>query len=560
MEQDNRHREGLKEHSEDIRLPNSTSRKEIFPSFDVEFGRICRIDNDSSESMFNSGSSNSGTYNSELSGNNTDSQSSSQSLDLPTLEEFSNNARIQKDFVVLSKLGEGGFGAVFKGLHKVDNNLYALKVIPHQSKDQELISKEAKVFCQFNHPNIVRYHNSWILTEEDSAEDEDDDKSQEQQDDDTFCIQFEEQDEESHSTDGNQLLFIQMEFCNITLRQRIDNADLSKDVKSRFLNEILEGIGYIHNEGVMHRDLNPKNIFLKNGTIKIGDFGSARNAVQYEDGLCRNMNGCKIMEDVMTEYIGTLPYCAPELTSRRYDKRVDLYSLGFILYELIYPFPQNTTEQQKEPVIKGLRLKQIEIPEVVQGSTRHIILKLLDHDPDERMTLLDIKQYLEKDISNQLDCMRKNGTQVYEAEAGETDSEIYCYIKEREKSKAESVQDIDMNSSAIPRRKELVQESNKQTDYSDCLNEQNNLHDLQRKLTKLQQNNFVSTYSLLSEEEKEEMVQNIKQQNTNLEQQKKVMNTLSRRSDSNTQVTSSISSKKVIHKNPTEHATIPPDE
>ncbi|XP_063422610.1 uncharacterized protein LOC134707056 [Mytilus trossulus] len=580
MEQGDRDREGLKEHTEDTRLSNSTSRNEIPLSLDVEFGRNCHLDNDSSESMSNGDSSNNGTYNS----NNTDSQSSCQSLDLPTLEEFANNARIQKDFDVLSELGQGGFGAVFKCKHKVDNNFYALKVIPHHSKDRELISKEAKVFCQFNHPNIVRYNASWLLTEEVSSADVDNDNSQEEddnsqeeddnsqeeddnsqeeeddgiqfeQDEDGQHVQCEQQDEESHSTDGNQLLVIQMEFCNITLRHRIDNADLSKELKRKFFNEILEGVEYIHKAGVMHRDLNPKNIFLKNGIIKIGDFGSARNVVQYQDGLCRNMNGGKVMEDVMTDYIGTLPYSAPELISRRYDKRVDLYSLGFILYELIHPFPQNTTEQQKEPIIKGLRLKEIEIPEVVQGSTRHIILKLLNHDPDERMTLLDIKQCLEKDISNQLGCMRKNGTQVYGAEGGETDSEIYRYIKEREKSKAESVQDIDMNSSAIPRRKELVQEFNTQLEYSECMIEQYNL---QRKLMKLQQTNIINTFSSLSKEKREEMVQNIKHQNTNLKQQK--INILSMKGDKPTQLASSISSKKVMHESSTSHSSIPPNE
>ncbi|VDI83442.1 Hypothetical predicted protein [Mytilus galloprovincialis] len=265
------------------------------------------------------------------------------------------------------------------------------------------------------------------------------------------------------------------------------------------------------------------------------------------------MNGGKVMEDVMTDYIGTLPYSAPELISRRYDKRVDLYSLGFILYELIHPFPQNTTEQQKEPIIKGLRLKEIEIPEVVQGSTRHIILKLLDHDPDERMTLLDIKQCLEKDISNQLGCMRKNGTQVYGAEGGETNSEIYRYIKEREKSKAVSVQDIDMNSSAIPRRKELLQG----LEYPECMIEQYNL---QRKLMKLQQTNIIDTFSSLSKEKREEMVQNIQHQNTNLKQQEKVIDILSRKSDTCTQFASSISSKKIMHENSTAHSTIPPIE
>lgn len=77
---------------------------------------------------------------------------------------------------------------------------------------------------------------------------------------------------------------------------------------------------------------------------------------------------------------------------------------------------------------------------------------------------------------------------------------------------------------------------------------------------KLQQTNIIDTFSSLSKEKREEMVQNIQHQNTNLKQQEKVIDILSRKSDTCTQFASSISSKKVMHENSTAHSTIPPIE
>lgn len=77
---------------------------------------------------------------------------------------------------------------------------------------------------------------------------------------------------------------------------------------------------------------------------------------------------------------------------------------------------------------------------------------------------------------------------------------------------------------------------------------------------KLQQTNIIDTLSSLSKEKRAEMVQNIQHQNTYLKQQEKVINILSRKSDTCTQFASSVSSKKVMHENPTEHMTIPPNE
>lgn len=85
-------------------------------------------------------------------------------------------------------------------------------------------------------------------------------------------------------------------------------------------------------------------------------------------------------------------------------------------------------------------------------------------------------------------------------------------------------------------------------------------YNLQRKLMKLQQTNIIDTFSSLSKEKREEMVQNIQHQNTNLKQQEKVINILCMKGDTCTQLASSISSKKVMHENSTAHSTIPPNE
>lgn len=76
-----------------------------------------------------------------------------------------------------------------------------------------------------------------------------------------------------------QFMYIQMEFCEkSTLRTAIDSGGLHKDEERlwRLFREIVEGIAHIHQQGMIHRDLKPVNIFLdSNDHVKIGDFGLA---------------------------------------------------------------------------------------------------------------------------------------------------------------------------------------------------------------------------------------------------------------------------------------------
>ena len=83
------------------------------------------------------------------------------------------------------------------------------------------------------------------------------------------------------------------------------------------------GIQEIHDKNIIHRDLKPENIFLNNkNEIKIGDFGVARQLTAYK-------------KYTLTKGIGTLYYSSPEiLKGNNYDNKVDIWSLGCIIYEL----------------------------------------------------------------------------------------------------------------------------------------------------------------------------------------------------------------------------------
>jgi hypothetical protein len=89
-----------------------------------------------------------------------------------------------------------------------------------------------------------------------------------------------------------------------------------------FLREIGKGLSYLHECGIVHRDLKPGNIFYENGYVKIGDYG-----------LTKAISASHHVSHTIT--VGTVHYMAPEIGAGKYDRSVDIYALGILLYEML---------------------------------------------------------------------------------------------------------------------------------------------------------------------------------------------------------------------------------
>lgn len=158
----------------------------------------------------------------------------------------------------------------------------------------------------------------------------------------------------------------------------------------RLLRQTLDGLSHIHGLNIVHRDLKPENIFIDGAVnVKIGDFGLA-TAGQYSYSDKTNMG---YGSHNMTTSIGTPYYTAPEVRSSigTYNSKVDMYSLGIILFEMCY---HPVVGMERSEVLQGLREKEPKLPSDFRVKERavqaDIILSLLDHNPRTRPSSSDL--------------------------------------------------------------------------------------------------------------------------------------------------------------------------
>ncbi len=200
-------------------------------------------------------------------------------------------ARLGEAIELGEEIGRGGMGLVFRARHTRLDRTVAVKILPQELASQEefraRFEREAKSLALMNHPRIVSVHD--IGTDEGQS-------------------------------------YIVMEFVKgSSLASRIP---LSPDRALEVAAQVCEALSYAHDMDLVHRDIKPENILLdENDNVKVTDFGIARMAGTSTPGWTVTT------PDVV---IGTPHYIAPEaIDGRRPDPRMDLYSLGVVLYQMI---------------------------------------------------------------------------------------------------------------------------------------------------------------------------------------------------------------------------------
>ncbi|KAF8245130.1 Serine/threonine-protein kinase [Wilcoxina mikolae CBS 423.85] len=249
----------------------------------------------------------------------------------------------------------------------------------HSTGGLDFISNSA------GYPNVEFGYDSGDSEEEDSDEDEDENSTASKQSAKTNALR---RITSAERRRGKVTLYIQMSLAErLTLRDRIRQG-IGLEECWKLLRQILEGLAHIHGLGIIHRDLKPENIFIDlSGDPQLGDFGLA--TLQDNKGQTDKVTGESTYGDnELTTNVGTALYVAPELrgqSSGNYNEKVDMYSLGIIFFEMVYPL---NSGMERAQVLSKLREPDVTFPaefwtdkRTVQGN---IIKTLLCHNPAER--------------------------------------------------------------------------------------------------------------------------------------------------------------------------------
>jgi serine/threonine protein kinase len=248
---------------------------------------------------------------------------------------------------VVSRLGRGGMGTVYKAVDETLGREVAIKCLNADLSDSELLKRfraEAVALARLNHPNIATIFD---LTEHDG-----------------------------------QLLMV-MEFVRGETFEKVSSrlGPMPLDRAVSLCTQVLDALAHAHREGIVHRDLKPANLMLAHsGLAKVMDFGLARMA-----GTEHLTNDGYM--------VGTPAYMSPEqVLARDIDGRADLYAMGVVLFRMLtgqLPFKADSgiAMAQKQMYDQPTPVRQLrtELPSTAED----IITRALAKKPEERFQTAD---------------------------------------------------------------------------------------------------------------------------------------------------------------------------
>ena len=241
-------------------------------------------------------------------------------------------------------LGHGQFGTVREAVAQRNQRTVAIKSVSKEKikKDLYLLRRELEVMRQIDHPNVIKYFETY--------EDE-------------------------------KYIHIVMELCTggDLLDKLIDLGSLTETYVASIMKSLLFAVNHLHSLGICHRDLKPENFLFENtqpdSQIKIIDFGMSVKRTSVTD---------------LSSLVGTPYYLAPEVIKGKYSLECDIWSLGVVMYFLLSGTPPFDGEDMRD-IFKAIRKDDLEFDDriwrQISESAKHLIRRMLTKLPSSRITI-----------------------------------------------------------------------------------------------------------------------------------------------------------------------------
>lgn len=257
-------------------------------------------------------------------------------------------------YEMLEDLGEGKFGKVKLGIYKKTKEKVAIKIIKKSSlenlKDVELVKSEIDIMKLCRHPNVVK-----------------------------LIDHFE----------NSEYIFIVMELLkggNLGEHFNKNKFQFTEKKAAKIMYQLASGIKYLHQYGILHRDIKPDNIMLSDITegasVKIMDFGLS-----------------KIMgpQEKVADGYGSLSFVAPEVLIRQpYNKQIDMWSLGVILYYMLSgTLPFDDVNDNEENIAKLIVFSDVKFPSKYWSKRSFQVVDLITKCLIKNQSRIKVDEFLE---------------------------------------------------------------------------------------------------------------------------------------------------------------------
>lgn len=277
--------------------------------------------------------------------------------------------RIDGRYRITGRIGTGGMAEVFEATDFITRKIVAIKIMREELLDDhanvERFVNEAKICASMDHPNIIRVHNHGF---------------------------YEGRPYMAYEYIRGQTLHEKLKFL----------TQLTVYESCQIMLQVLDAVAYIHEHGIIHRDIKPLNIFyLADGTVKLADFGISVDA---------NINETKSAKGIM----GSVFYLAPEICEGKPPTiQSDIYSLGVTFFELItgrLPYEEGRAVDIAIAHVRKTFPSASKYSPSVPKEIDRIILKACRKKPQERfVSAKAMEEAIKKAMDNHGNFIEKKG-------------------------------------------------------------------------------------------------------------------------------------------------------